>query len=284
MMSSNRKDYSSASEWLLILCQDEVWLSQLQQLRTSKSGDFSIHCDDAIRRIGNGETFEFWKIYHHQVEPVVREVWEIAELSLPKLKIQTIGMLSMEWIEQHSEAGIMTETKKASVKKKPAHPPKLRETMALRLKGCVTDGHLSVLFMELTREGWIDGYEANFKALFSGKRDDDCVLIWMGKYGNGTLVELFKQLIDAELVILPDGFTLPAILEGHFKDKEGKWLTRLDKGDKPNNKALPFIEECVKLLKADPRRLIDGSYRDDEDGQSKYDPYDHQDMKFHKSR
>lgn len=101
MMSSNRRDYSSASEWLETLRQDEAWLSQLQLLQDSKVGDISVHRIDAMRRIGNGETFEFWEIYQHKVEPVVTEVWGIAELSLIKLKIQTIGMLSIEWLEQH---------------------------------------------------------------------------------------------------------------------------------------------------------------------------------------
>lgn len=101
MMSSNRRDYSSASEWLEALRQDEAWLSQLQLLQDSKVGDISVHRIDAMRRIGNGETFEFWEIYQHKVEPVVTEVWGIAELSLIKLKIQTIGMLSIEWLEQH---------------------------------------------------------------------------------------------------------------------------------------------------------------------------------------
>ena len=99
MMSSNRGDYGSASEWLSALRQDEAWLSQQQRLETSVADDANIHREDAIRRIGKGETFEFWDIYCHKVEPVVSEVWGMAELSLPKLKIQTIGMLSMEWLE-----------------------------------------------------------------------------------------------------------------------------------------------------------------------------------------
>ena len=98
MMSSNRAEYGSASEWLAALKQDEAWLSQ-QRLMASADSDINVHRTDAIRRIGRGDTFEFWEIYQHQVEPVVKEVWEIAELSLPKLKIQTIGMLSMEWLE-----------------------------------------------------------------------------------------------------------------------------------------------------------------------------------------
>lgn len=100
MMSSNRGDYASAKKWLSALRQDDAWLSQKQRLQASAPDDVSIHREDALRRIGNGETFEFWEIYSHQVEPVVTEVWEIAELSLPKLKIQAIGMLSMEWLEQ----------------------------------------------------------------------------------------------------------------------------------------------------------------------------------------
>ena len=99
MMSNNRADYGSASEWLSALKQDELWLSQLQQLE-APSADRAALRDAALRKIGQTLTFEFWDSYGHRVEPVVSEVWEIAELTLPKLKIQTIGMLSMEWLEK----------------------------------------------------------------------------------------------------------------------------------------------------------------------------------------
>lgn len=105
MMSSSRGDYASASEWLSALRQDDAWVSQQQRLETSTPADTIVHQNDALRRIGQGDTFEFWEIYGHQVEPVISEVWDIAELSLPKLKIQAIGMLSMEWIEQRSCGG-----------------------------------------------------------------------------------------------------------------------------------------------------------------------------------
>lgn len=99
MMSNNRAEYGSASEWLSALKQDELWLSQLQQLG-APSADRAALREAALRKIGKTLTFEFWDSYGHRVEPVVSEVWEIAELSLPKLKIQTIGMLSMEWLEK----------------------------------------------------------------------------------------------------------------------------------------------------------------------------------------
>jgi hypothetical protein len=281
MMSGNRGDYASASEWLSVLRQDEVWLRQQQRLSASPATDVNIHREDAIRRIGQGETFEFWEIYGHQVEPVICEVWEIAELSLPKLKIQTIGMLSMEWIEQQTETGITKKAKKPTMKKKPEKPEKPREAMTFKRKGSVTEPHLLLLYMALTKDGWIDGNDADFKALFSGSRDEDCELVWLGKYGKGTLVELFKQLAGAGLIEVPQGFTLSAILEGHFKDKNGQWLTGLDKGDAANDKAMPVIKECIKQMKTDPQRLLNGDYEEDDDFRSEYDRFDQQDMHWH---
>lgn len=153
-----------------------------------------------------------------------------------------------------------------------------RELMTFRRKSSVTEGHLTMLHSKLTEEGWIDGIEGDFKALFSGVRDEDCTLTWLGKYGNGTLMELFRQLVGEGLVIVPKGYSLPYILEGHFKDQEGKWLTRLDKGDRAHDKALPVIQECVDLLKMNVKQLLQklrGDMMDeDEDFQSKYDPYD----------
>lgn len=106
MMSSSRLDYGSPQEWLSVLRHDEAWLSQQQRLMGSSAADVGIHRDDALRRIGKGETFEFWEIYGHRVEKVVSEVWEITDLSLPKLKIQTIGMLSMELLEKEQKCAI----------------------------------------------------------------------------------------------------------------------------------------------------------------------------------
>ena len=164
--------------------------------------------------------------------------------------------------------------------------PREREEMTLRRKSNVTEGHLTMLHSKLIDEGWIDGFEGDFKALFSGKRDEACMLTWLGKYGNGTLVELFRQMVTADLVVVPKGYTLPHILEGHFKDKDGQWLTRLDKGDKAHEKALPVIQECIDLLKMNVKQLLQKLRREmmdeDEDIKSVYDPYDHQDLNIHK--
>ena len=167
-------------------------------------------------------------------------------------------------------------------KKAAAKPKKPRIIMTFGRKSGVTDGHLTLLYQKLVKEKWIEGNEADFKALFSGKRDEDCVLTWKGIFGKGTLVELFKQFVGEGLVAVANGFTLPAILEGHFKDTSGAWLTGLDKGNGANDKARPIIQECVKLLRANPEQLIYGDYDDDEDFKSEYDSFDHQDLNLHK--
>ena len=197
-------------------------------------------------------------------------------------------------LEKHNEAGsigvqLNTQPPKAAAPKsaqvKTDHsekPPQPCETMTFKRKGSVLEGHLALLFNKLAKEGWIEGNEASFKALFSGKRDAECMLTWAGQYGKSTLVELFRQLINAGLIALNEGFTLSAILEGHFRDRSGQCLTGLDKGNTPNEKALPMIRECVKLLQADPKQLIYGAYDEDEDFQLAYDSYDHQDMHLHR--
>lgn len=282
MMSNNRLDYGSASDWLSALRQDELWLSQLQRLQAPADSNISVSREEIMQQIGQGDTFHLWNICQHKVEPVIAEVWEIAELSLIKLKIQTIGMLSIEWLEQHTKTNSVPSEKKKRVAKKSEKPKKPRETMTFGRKSGVTDGHMTLLYQKLVKEEWIEGNEADFKALFSGKRDENCELTWKGMFGKGTLVELFKRFVDERLITVAEGFTLPAILEGHFKDINGAWLTGLDKGNSANDKALPIITECVRLLKASPDQLIYGAYDDDEDFKSEYDPFDHQDLNLHK--
>lgn len=207
------------------------------------------------------------------------------ELHIDTVNGGDIGkLISAFFKDDAEEAVIVGEEKEVKKTKKTtgSKPEKSRETMTFGRKSGVTEGHIVLLYQKLVKEGWIEGNDADFKALFSGSRDEDCELMWLGKYGKSTLVELFKQFVLATLIVVPEGFTLSSILEGHFKDTDGKWLTGLDKGDSANSKALPMIKECVKLLKANPERMIYGDYDLDEDARSEYDQIDQQDMHWHK--
>ena len=207
------------------------------------------------------------------------------ELHIDTVNGGDIGKLISAFFKDDAEdAVIVGEEKEVKKPKKAtgAKHEKPRETMTFGRKSGVTDGHMTLLYQKLVKEEWIEGNEADFKALFSGKRDENCELTWKGMFGKGTLVELFKRYVAERLITVAEGFTLPAILEGHFKDISGAWLTGLDKGNGANDKALPIITECVRLLKASPDQLIYGAYDDDEDFKSEYDPFDHQDLNLHK--
>ena len=207
------------------------------------------------------------------------------ELHIDTVNGGDIGKLISAFFKDDAEDAVIVGEEKEVKKPKKAtgsKPKKPRETMTFGRKSGVTDGHMTLLYQKLVKEEWIEGNEADFKALFSGKRDENCELTWKGLFGKGTLVELFKRFVAERLITVAEGFTLPAILEGHFKDINGAWLTGLDKGNGANDKALPIITECVKLLKASPDQLIYGAYDDDEDFKSEYDPFDHQDLNLHK--
>lgn len=147
-------------------------------------------------------------------------------------------------IRPRPRAQKQTDKNKSGSKKK---TDKCREPMTFALGKGVSMGHISLLYHRLYDLGWIDGNEAHFRDLFSGERSHSW-LIWTGSFGQGTLAELFIQLVNAKKVVVPKGFTLAAILQGHFKDRNGALLTRLAKGDAPNSKAMPDIYRAIKFM------------------------------------
>lgn len=183
--------------------------------------------------------------------------------------------------EKLKEVSQKTNKSKLIIEKYNPSSNKPRQTMTFKINGesGVAEAHLTLLYEKLVRkEKWIEGNEVDFKALFSGKRDEECELKWKGVFGKGTLVELFKQLIQARLIEVAKGYTISSILEGHFKDMAGVWLTGLDKGNAANDKALPVILECIKILNTNTNAVH--TFDDDEDFQAKYDPWNHQDLKY----
>lgn len=136
-------------------------------------------------------------------------------------------------------------SKKASAAEKKGLNPK-RELMTFARKD-ISDGHLRLLYVLLTKNGWLSGQEPDFITLFSGQ--ESCItLTWLEPYGKGTLRFLFRQMQDEELIDVPHGFSLDHIIEGHFADTQGHLLTGLNSSGDPNAKALPFIQKCIQLL------------------------------------
>lgn len=197
-------------------------------------------------------------------------------LSLEGFKGDVVGFKYVENEFGNIEEGgigvqynIVTPEKKAAptTKAKGSKPdikkedkPKVRELMTFLKKGIV-DGHVSLLFNQLCEAKWIEGTDADFKLLFSGKRKDFS-LKWVGTMGKSfmgksTLEYLFKRLVEAEHGIsVPEGYTLSNIIEGHFKDREGNWITGLGKGDAPNKKAIALVDEWINLLQMSLEDMI----------------------------
>lgn len=109
MISNDRAKYSSSSEWLSALRQDEAWLLQEERLLSSGSSDMEALRKKAVERMGDDTVSDYWEIYNHNVEKAIQEAWDTG-MSLVKLKIQAIGLLTLEWIEQQT-----TTTKKTKL-------------------------------------------------------------------------------------------------------------------------------------------------------------------------
>jgi hypothetical protein len=256
MISNNRADYNSADEWLSAIKLDELWMNQLQQLQNSTPTDASTLRDRALEKIGKGETYGFWDSYNHQVELVVREVWEIAELSLPKLKIQTVGMLSMEWLEQHSEMGRLASEKpkkpsskqkpKAKTKKKPSGKPMTLKYFTYGNNGVLKKQRRRVrqVFNMWNRWDWIDEQTDinDFDAFFEGA-PRHCNITW--KASCTILTILLQELLKQTYIEKSTGCAAKSLVEQQFGKTANSDRTRLDN----------ISEERIKLtlLVLDPK-------------------------------
>lgn len=191
------------------------------------------------------------------------------------------SMLRFRYAMEIIACEIPAETKTATHDGKAKREVKERTTMTFGKGNGVADGHIILLYTKLTKAGWIDGMEEDFKDIFSGKTKT-CWLTWKGKFGKSTLEYLFAQMIESKVVKLPNGFTLSSILEGHFKDAEGLALVGLGKGDEPNRKTIGFVAECVHLLTIDPSQMTTEEFN--ELYGDAIDTYDHQDLNVRKRR
>lgn len=112
----------------------------------------------------------------------------------------------------------------------------------------ITKGHVTLLYQKLMDVGWIPKHTPadDFQHLFSGK-SCVCKVTWTGG-GKGNLRELFRIMREQELITIPGNNGLEAVLESHFVDKNGNYLTGLNSSGNGANKSLPIIKECISLL------------------------------------
>lgn len=119
---------------------------------------------------------------------------------------------------------------------------------------CMADinvGHVNLLRQKLIEFGWIpkDTQPDAFSNLFSGM-PNNTKIVWTGKVGKGTLAYLFKKMEEQQKITVPQSYNINPILEAHFVDKNGKYLTGLHKG-KDALRHLPNIQKCLDVLYLD---------------------------------
>lgn len=113
MIGNDRVKYSSSSEWLSAVRQDELWLLQEKRLLSAGSSDKEVIRTKAKERMGDDTVSIYWDLYDHNVEKTIQEAWDTG-MSLVKLKIQAISLLTLEWIEQQTGGRPSMNTKDQS--------------------------------------------------------------------------------------------------------------------------------------------------------------------------
>ena len=147
--------------------------------------------------------------------------------------------------EQTEQPSTYSEPRHAR-KPKPNHQPE-RNYITFAMSN-ITEGHLQMLRQKLIQIGWIanDTQPDAFTKLFSGKTNT-IKITWTGIVGKGMLRFLFTRMMEQHCIIVPDSHSIDTILENHFVDTDGNYLSGLN-SSKESVKHLPVVKECLDIL------------------------------------
>lgn len=130
-----------------------------------------------------------------------------------------------------------------------AKEPVQRDRNYTTFKTCgISEAHLQMLRLELIKEGWIacDTQADDFYKLFTGKTNNTKIT-WTKKVGKGMLLYLFQRMYEEQKISVPYAYHLTTIIESHFVDTDGHYLTGLN-NSKVCNKHLPVVKACIDIL------------------------------------
>lgn len=128
----------------------------------------------------------------------------------------------------------------------------------------VTDLHINAIYNYLTSRGWISAQtqQTTFQMLFSGKSNSS-EIIWTGQdkrgmnepspLGVSALYSLFKQMKDDGLITTDNDKSVGPILETHFIDSTGKFLTSVSNSTKTSAVAKEVIGHLLAYMRARPK-------------------------------
>lgn len=145
------------------------------------------------------------------------------------------------------------KSKQADGKPKPkilTAPDKEHGVKRDTFEGKIISEKFVLLLLNLKLIGWVSNQtsESVFRELFSGK-SSDCEIVWTGKQGLGTLKKLFNAMLIQKLIDLPAGArSVNSVIENHFVDKNGCFLTGLNKS-KESGADKQRIESLIREMK-----------------------------------
>lgn len=128
----------------------------------------------------------------------------------------------------------------------------------------VTDAHLKMVYYLLKNRGWISPQtsESDFMMLFSD-RSNDCKIKWTGQtlrgnnelniLGKSALYVLFKRLVEEKLIKTSYNERVGPILESHFIDEEGHFLTAISDKKTTSKQANEVIEQVINMMRVKPK-------------------------------
>ena len=190
-----------------------------------------------------------------QIVRLLRDDWQ----DIKVLKLFGIGALTPEQIEEFRQCLFEgmdyyleqwdAETPKAieskTTKKKPAQQN--RNYITFTMSG-INVGHINMLRQKLIQVGWIakDTLPDDFYKLFSGKTNSTKIT-WTGAVGKGMLLFLFQKMVEQGEIVVPDNHSITTILESHFVDKNGIYISGLN-SSKESSKHFPVVNECLNIL------------------------------------
>ena len=140
-----------------------------------------------------------------------------------------------------------------SLKVKPEKPGSRKAdfkpvTATFRKDGTVLNANITLVFQFLVEKKWIANHSNPdaFLALFSGNTSDQTI-VWLK--AKGVLRDLFKMLIDENIITCPEGYSYLQITSSHFTDNNGNYLTDL-KGGYKGKKIQTDLSHILVLMKA----------------------------------
>ncbi len=132
--------------------------------------------------------------------------------------------------------------------RRPKEPAQQDRTYITFTMSGITVGHIDMLRQKLIQVGWIakDTLPDDFYKLFSGKTNSTKIT-WTGAVGKGMLLFLFQKMVDQGEIVVPDNHSITTILESHFVDEHGKYISGLN-SSKESSKHFPIVKECLNIL------------------------------------